>query len=475
MTPQLPRKNGTAPVINNKVFYRSVAALVVPIALQNLINVGVNSADVLMLGRVNEVVLGAASLAGQVPFVMLLLFFGLSSGASVLTAQYWGRGDKRTISIIAAMTLRISFVAGIVFAAAALFIPGTLMHIFTSDPELIAYGSQYLRFVAPSFLFMAFTNIYLTLLRSLERVVISTLVYLCSFVTNVCLNAILIFGLLGAPAMGIAGAALATTCARALELVIVIIYAGKTKAIRLYIADFFAHHKLLFKDFMKYSLPTILNELFWGMAIAANSVIIGHLGAQAAAASSVGQVMRQLATVICFGIAAAASVMVGKALGAGEPDKAFIYAKKLLRIGVVFGVLGGGVVLLIRPLVLHVMDLSPLAAQYVSFLLLWMAIYVVAQAYVTILVVGIFRAGGDTRFGLFIDVIAMWCGSILFGALAAFVFHWPVEVVFMIILADEFIKIPFVAWRFRSKIWLKDVTRQGAARDESVPDGEELQ
>lgn len=472
MSPLLSRKrkNGQMPVINNKVFYRSVAALVVPIALQNLINVGVNSADVIMLGRVDEVVLGAASLAGQVPFVLLLFYFGLASGASVLTAQYWGRGDSRTISIIAAMSLRISFVAGVLLALVSFFFPGVLMRIFTPDPQLLAYGSDYLRYAAPSFIFMAFTNIYLTLLRSMEKVVISTLVYLCSFVTNICLNAILIFGLLGAPAMGAAGAALATTIARALELVIVAVYALKAKTIRLNIADFFSHHKLLFKDFMEYALPTILNELFWAMAIAANSVIIGHLGAQAAAASSVGQVTRQLATVICFGIAAAASVMVGKALGAGEPDKAFIYAKKLVRIGVAFGVVGGIVILILRPFILQLMALSPVAEGYLSFVLLWMAGYVVAQAFVAILVVGVFRAGGDTRFGLFIDVGSMWCGSILFGALAAFVFHWPVEVVFMIILADEFIKVPLAAWRYKSKVWLKNVTRD-TAEDASLEKG----
>lgn len=173
--------------------------------------------------------------------------------------------------------------------------------------------------------------------------------------------------------------------------------------------------------------------------------------------------MRQLATVISFGIAAAASVMVGKALGAGEPDKALVYARKLVRLGLVAGVLGGIVVFLCRPLVLQLMNLSPTAAGYLSFLLLWMSAYVVAQTYVTILIVGIFRAGGDTRFGLFVDIGCMWCGSILFAALAAFVFHWPVEVVFMIILADEFLKIPFTAWRYRSRRWLKDVTRDGPA------------
>lgn len=447
------------PAINNKVFFRNVAVLVVPIALQNLINVGVSSADVIMLGRLNEVTLSAASLAGQVSFVLLLFYFGLSSGASVLTTQYWGKGETRPIEKVIAISLRISVVAGILFALAAWLIPGKLMLIFTDETDVIAEGIRYLRLVAPSYIFMAFTNVYLTIMRSIERVVISTVVYFISFLANVTLNAVLIYGLLGAPAMGIEGAALATSLARLLELVIVAVYAFRNPVIRLHFGDFFKLHKLLFGDFMKYATPTILNELFWSMAMSANAVIIGHLGAQAVAANSVGQVMRQLATVVCFGLAASASVMVGKAIGAGEQDKAVVYAQKLTWLSVGAGVLGGLVVFLIRPLASQLMNLSPLADHYMDFLLVGMSVYVIAQSFNATLIVGIFRAGGDTRFGLFVDIVSMWCGSILFGALAAFVFKWPVEVVYLIILADEIIKIPLSAVRYKNKKWLRNVTR----------------
>lgn len=444
--------------INNKVFYRTVAALVIPMALQNLINVAVQSADVIMLGRVSEVALSASSLAGQIQFVMTLFFFGLSSGATVLTAQYWGKGEVRTIEKVMAITLRLSVGVAALFMLAALFIPGTLMRIFSPDPVIIENGVKYLRWVAPSYLFMGFSNIYLNVMRSVEKVVVSTAVYFVSFVANVVLNAVLIFGLLGAPALGIVGAAVATTLARLLELVIVLVYAAHNQVLRLHKADFFSRHKTLLRTFMRYSLPTILNELFWGMAISANSVIIGHMGAAAVAANSVAQVMRQLATVVCFGIANAAAIMIGKAIGADENGKARGYATRFIKLTLVAGFAGSLIILGLRPFIVLLMNLSPEADNYLRFLLLWMSVYVMAQAVNTTMVVGIFRGGGDTRFGLIMDTAVMWGGSILWGALAAFVFRLPVPVVYMIIMCDEFIKLPLVTLRYKSGRWLRNVT-----------------
>lgn len=445
--------------IDSKAFYRNVAALVIPMALQNLINVGVQSADVIMLGRVNELQLSSAALAGQVQFVMLLIFFGLSSGASVLTAQYWGKGDMRTIEKVIAMTLRISFAVAVVFALAALLIPEQLMRIFTPDPVVIEGGIRYLHFIAPSYLCMAFTNIYLNLMRSVERVVISTVIYSISFVVNVILNAILIFGLFGAPRMEVAGAALATTLARVLELAITMFYAYKFSIVRLKRKDFFKRHKLLNQDFKRYALPTTLNELFWGTGISANAVIIGHLGSAVVAANSVGQVTRQLATVVSFGIANATAIMVGKALGGGEIEKAQAYASRFNILAIATGIAGGTLILSIRPLIPRIVSLTPQAEEYLSFLLVCMSVYVLFQAFVATLIVGTFRGGGDTRFGLILDIASMWCFSIPLAAVAAFIFKWPPQVVFLFILSDEIVKAPFAIMRYKSKIWLRNVTR----------------
>ena len=214
--------------IDWKKFYRQVFALVIPMALQNLINVGVTAADVLMLGRVSEKVLSGASLAGQVQFIMTLILFGTTSGATVLTAQYWGKKDTRTIEKILGMGMTIGISCAAVFTLLAEIIPGTLLRIYTNDPAVIAEGIKYLRIVGLSYILMAATQVYLYIMRSIERVVIATVVYSVSLVCNVIVNALLIFGLFGFPRLGIMGAALGTLTARIVELVIVIWYA-KTK------------------------------------------------------------------------------------------------------------------------------------------------------------------------------------------------------------------------------------------------------
>ena len=445
---------------DNRAFYKTVVALVLPMALQNLINVGVSSADVIMLGQVGETVLSAASLAGQVQFIMTLVFFGLTSGAAVLTAQYWGKGETRTIEKVMGIAMRFSLMVGQAFTLAAWLIPEVLMSIYTSEPEVISEGCKYLRIVAVAYIPISITTIYLNIMRSVERVVISTVVYLISLVTNVILNAVFIFGMLGLPAMGIMGAALATMIARFVELAIVLFYSKKmNRTIRFRISDLFVRDGFLFRDFLRYSIPVVLNELMWGAGASMNSAVIGHLGSAATAANSVAQVTRQLATVVAFGIANAAAIMIGKAIGAGDVARAKNYGARFTKLTLLAGVAGAVVVLIVRPIVMASMTLSPEAEGYLSMMMLVMSYFVIGQAYNTTMVVGVFRAGGDTRFGLALDVISMWCCSILLGAIAAFVLKWSVPVVYIILMSDEVLKVPFTTWRYKTRVWLKNVTR----------------
>lgn len=443
-----------------KEFYKKVLALVIPMALQNLINTGITTADVVMLGKVGEDVLSGCSLAGQIQFILNLIFFGITSGATVLTAQYWGKGDRRTIEKVLGIALRVAFITAFVFTIATLCFPAQLMHIFTTEPQVIEEGVKYLKIVAYTYLLQAVTIVYLNIMRSVERVVISTVVYCISMLINIVGNAIFIFGLMGFPAMGIQGAATATLIARLVELVIVLVYAKwKNKDIKLHVSDIWAKNPSLFRDFIKYSSPVIINELIWGAGFSANAAIIGHLNSSAVAANSVAQVTRNLATVIVFGIANATSIMLGKVIGENKTELAEKYARRFIGLSVAFGALGGGMILLVRPFVVSGLSVSERSAEYMGFMLICMAGYVMAQAVNTTLIVGVFRAGGDTRIGLFIDAGSMWGCSILFGALAAFVFRAPVEVVYLILLSDELIKLPFSFGRYHQKKWLKNVTR----------------
>lgn len=454
------RKGREIRSIEDKRFYRDVFRLVIPMAVQNLINVGVTSTDVIMLGRVGETALSGVSLANQIYFILSLLYFGLTSGACVLTAQYWGKKDTRTIEKIMGMSLRISILSGAVFGAAAIFIPRYLMLIFTSDEAVIQAGIRYLQIVGISYILSAFTSVYLNIIRSIEKVVIATVVYGTSLLANIVLNGIFIFGLFGLPAMGTAGAALGTLLARTIEVVIVVYYAiRKNDVVKIHIRDLFIRDKALGRDFFTYAFPVLLNELAWGAGMAAISAIVGHLGSAAVAAHSVAQVCRQLSMVIAFGISGATAIMIGKAIGEQKESLAKEYGRKFVKLSIICGIGGGLVILGISPFITMFMKLTPLAKSYLTAMMVIMSYYVIGQSLNSTVIVGILRAGGDTRFGLFLDVGVMWSCSILGAAVGAFVIGIPMPWVYILLCSDEVIKIPFSMWRYRSYKWLKNVTR----------------
>ena len=444
----------------DREFYKKVLVLVLPMALQNLINVGVTAADVVMLGKVGEDVLSGSSLAGQVQWVMSLVFFGLASGASVLIAQYWGKKDIETIEKIIGITLRCSLITGVIFTAASWVFPVQIIRLFTNEPAVISEAVKYLRIVSCSYIIISFTMMYLNVIKSVEKVVVSTVVYSISLVFNIVLNYTLIFGKFGMPAMGIEGAAIATLLARILELGITVVYAWKMNtAVKFRIKHLFVKDRLLWNDFVKYATPVILNELLWGAGYSANTAIMGHMGSSAVAANSVAHTIRQLSMVVSFGVGNATAIMMGKAIGEGREDIAKDYGRRFVNLSLMTGIAGTVLILVIRPFVVHVMGFEAETSGLIYFFLLVMAFYVIGQSYNSTCIVGVFRSGGDTKFGLYVDIGCLWGGSILLGALAAFVFHAPIHVVYLLIMSDEFIKVPLSYWRYRKKKWLNNVTR----------------
>ncbi|MGN0379781.1 MAG: MATE family efflux transporter [Butyrivibrio sp.] len=443
-----------------KLFYKNVIMLMLPIALQNLINVGISSIDVIMLGRVGEDVLSGASLGSQINFIMSLFLFGLMSGSSVLIAQYWGKKDSEPIKTVFGIAMKVSAMIGIIFFAVTMAIPGTLMRIFTNDPQVIGYGVEYLRIVCWSYLMIPLTMTYLNTMRSMEEVIVATVAYLASMVTNIIVNAFLIFGIAGLPKLGIRGAAIGTVVARAAELIIVIIHnCVKNKTLPFRFSYLTRKNRLLWKDFLSYSVPVMANELIWGAGVSAISAVLGHMGSPVVAANSVAQVVRQLAMVVGFGISSTTAIMLGKTIGAGEKKLAELYAKRFLFLSVATGILGAVVVLIARPICLATLVLTPQARKYLNFMMYIMSYFVIGQSVNTTIVVGICRSGGDTRFGLVLDTVFLWGVAILGGFLSAFVFKWGVYVTYIILLSDEVIKVPITLWRYRTKKWLKNVTR----------------
>lgn len=443
-----------------RAFGKMVLLLVLPVVGQNLLNMAVNTADVVMLGYVSQSALSASSLANQIQFILSLLFFGIGSGASILTAQYWGKGDTRTIEKVLGIALRFSIASAAVFALGAIAFPGPLMRIFTSDAELIAEGISYLRVVGVSYLFMAVTMMYLSAMSSMERVILSTQIYAVSLVVNIFGNAMLIFGWFGLPRLGILGVAISTTTARLVELVICLIDSRRNKYIRIRVRDIFARNKVLLQDFLRFALPAMGNDIVWGIGFSMYSVIMGHLGSDVVAANSIAQVVRNAAKVACSGISTGTAIIVGKALGQNLIDTARLYAKRMVNLTMVAAVIGGLMILALRPLIVNYGSITEQAREYLGVMLLISSYYVFGQAFNTTTICGVFRAGGDAKFGFILDFFDMWVFSVPLGFLCAFVFKLPVMWVYFVIFLDEFVKMPFIIVHYKRERWLQNITRE---------------
>lgn len=444
----------------NASFSRNLLRLAVPIVLQNLVTTAVSSADVIMLGFVSQDALAAGSLASQIMFILNLVYSGISSGVIMLAAQYWGKQDTLTIERIMGIGMRISILISTVFFILAFFFPALLMRIFTNDMQLVSTGIPYLKIVSFSYLFMSISQVYLCTMRTIERVIFATAANASALLLNILLNAVFIFGLLGAPKMGIAGVALATTIARGIEFVICMLDALKFKTIRFRPSTIFERHKLLFVDFMKYSLPAFGNEVSWGLAFSMYSVIMGHLGSDIVAANAVVVVARNLGTVSCFGIANAGAILLGKSIGAGRMETVKADASKFCKITFISGMIGGIFIFLLRPLFMNMADLTATAQGYLNIILFINMYYVLGQAMNTAVICGVFRSGGDSKWGFICDTIDMWGYAVPMGFFTAFVLKLPPMWVYFIICTDEFVKIPFVYKHYKSYTWLKNITRE---------------
>lgn len=448
------------PTSEDRLFYRDIRRLVIPIVLQNLITNAVSSADVIMLNYVSEASLAAVSLASKIQFLVFGFLFGISTGTMMLCSQYWGIRDKKSIQAVMGIGLKITlgFTVGLLILVE--LSPTTAMRIFTNEPELIAIGCRYLRLITISYVLMGIAHVYECVMRSMERAKVSTIVSTTALSLNIFLNAVFIFGLFGAPKLGVIGVALATVIARSVELTLCVVDALRYRVLDFDFKIIFGRHPALMQDYIRYSVPALANDMVWTFAFASYSIILGHLGAEVVAASAIAATVRDLLTSVCYGFSGASTVVLGRDIGQNKMERAKRNAARLIRFAMASSVFMGIVILVSRPLVFRIFTLSPGTQDLLNFMLIISSYYVSGQVFNTLVIAGIFRAGGETRFGLICDTIFMWCVAVPISFLSAFVFNLPVKVVYFILCLDEFYKIPVVIKKYFSYTWLKNLTRE---------------
>lgn len=444
--------------MDKKEFRKKLLALVMPITFQQFMLAVVSASDALMVGVIGQDLLSAVSLASQVTFVYNLFLAAMTIGTSIFAAQYWGKGDKDSIERILAIVLRTSMAVSLVFFLGAVFFPQMLMKIFTPEQALIEYGVEYLRIAGVTYLLCGVSQIYLCIMKNSNLAGKSMTISSTAAFLNIVLNAVFIYGLLGMPRMEAAGAAMATALSRVIELLWVLVELAKKDRIKIRFCYIFHPDKALRKDFWHYTLPVLGNELVWGGGFTMYSVIMGHLGSDAVAANSIANIVKNLITSLAHGIGNGGSILVGNELGAGNLETAKQYGSRLCGIAVKSGLCSGVFLLALSPLVLVVTDLSPQSEEYLRWMLVMCAFYMVGKFVNGTTIAGIFCAGGDSKFGFLCDAVTLWCFTVPIGLLGAFVFQWPVLLVYFIVNLDEMVKLPAVYRHYKKYIWLKDLT-----------------
>ena len=446
----------------SKELYKKVWVVSLPIIFQNVIDAAVNSADVLMLNYVGQDAISAVSLASSLVSILFMFLYGIGTGIAMLAAQYYGKGDLKTIEKVEGIGLKFALSVAILGAIACVSVPRLLMRIYTSEDALIELGAKYLVFIAPGLIFWAISAVYMSILRCIGKVSTSTVLEAIALICNVALNAVFIFGLFGIPRLGVVGVAVATTISRLIQLIGCIIVSASKPGVALTFMTMFQRHKALEKDFITMAMPAIGNDLAWSVAFSAYSAIIGHLGSDAVAAYSIVNVVRNLGCIMCYGIGAASGIIVGQILGEGSMEDGIKTGHICLRLSIITGIIGGLVVLAIMPIVLKIESASftPEALDYLKFMLLVNTYYITGTSVNTCLIAGVFRAGGDSKFGFKCDIIDMWAYAVPLGLLAAFVLKLPVKVVYFLLCTDEFVKWPWVFKHFYSHKWAQNIPRE---------------
>ena len=451
-------------LIKDKNFYKMLFAICIPIALQNIITQATSIADTLMLGAADSsgALLSASSLANNPFFILSLVCFGLASGSAILSAQYWGKNDLSAIRTIISMIVKLGAAIGLVFGLTVIIFPEQVMRIFSNNEIIVNAGAQYLEIIGFAYVFFAFGNTLLCALRGVEIIKISVVVNLSSLVTNIFLNWVLIFGNLGAPAMGIRGAAIATLIARLVEFTVTVVYVfGIDKKLGLRLRHMRRFSSILAKDLVKYSTPVVINEVMWSLAISMQAAILGHIeysSGDPVASNTIAAMIYQLASVVIFGVANAAAVVVGKAIGEKQEQEAQNRAYTLKLMSLLLGFLTFGIILLLRPLILGLYDLPEQTIALTHDMIFVTAVTSIFVSIASVSIVGILRGAGDTRFCLIIELLFLW-GVAIPLALIAVHFQLPVPLVLALMKIDELLKSVVCLIRLHGKKWLNSVTR----------------
>ncbi len=448
-----------AELFSDRKFYSVMLRVALPIAVQSLFFNLLNAVDVLLIGQLGETPVAAVALSNQWTYLMNLFLFGTGSGTAIFTAQFWGRHDLANLRRAFGIGLAIALFGSILSAIVAASAPYSVLRLYTTDRTVIDLGAPYLRIVALSYVFTALSTMFGIILRTTRNVRLPVTISVIALSLKTVLAYSLIFGHLGLPQMGIIGAAVATVVARVFECVVLLALTYRLQLPPvLHLSDFRGLDRAFIRTVAATTTPVILNEVIWALGTNVYAGIYARIGTESVAAVNISSTIEGVALVPLFGMGNACAIILGNAIGGGEHDLARDYARKFLALAFAIGIGVGGLVFLVSRFIMGAYNISPEAAGYARGVMAVMAAALWLKSANLVIIIGILRSGGDTRFGLALDTLPMWLLGIPFALLGAFVLRWPVYfVLLLVLLGDEFTKFIAGIWRVRSGRWLRNI------------------
>jgi len=447
-------------LLSDGLFYKDLGVIAAPIIIQNFISTSLNMVDTIMIGMVGETQIAAVGIANQVFLILCMFLFGTCSGCGIFISQFWGKRDNDNIKRVVGLELTSTLVISIIITFAAIAFPRQIIGIFNTDPDVLLYGSRYLRLVCFSYVFTAVTFCFSFALRCTEKATYPMYISAVALLTNTFLNYVFIFGHFGFKAMGVEGAALATVIARFIEVVLIIAVVYKSNKI---LAPGFRHMFLIeshfFKRIFRTTIPVLLNEVCWGLATVIYSIAFGRIGKEAIASVQISNTIQQMFMILCFGIANASGVMIGKRIGAGNEEEGKDYAHRFAVLSVASGIFIGIIMALSCPLILRFFKVSQGVVMDTYRIVLMHSLVMVMRVFNIVLIVGVLRGGGDANRAFAIEASTMWFIGVPAAFAGALLFKLPIYWVIALTNLEEVGKFMLCLNRLVSGKWINNLVK----------------
>lgn len=446
-------------LIEDKSFFKQMMVVALPVAIQNLISSSLNMVDTVMIGQLGEESINAVGLANQFFFVLVLLLFGITSGTSIFIAQFWGKKDIKNIHKSVGLSIVLGVIGSAIFTALALFMPKIVMRFFSADPEVINQGAEYLKIVGLSYIITAVSFSYAISSRSVGYATLAMKASAISLIVNTVLNYILIFGYLGAPALGVKGAAIATVFARIVELVI-LVYAiySSPHPLRSSFKELFDFNKTFVRRVIQKSVPVVLNEFFWGLGMTLYVVAYAQAGKEVYAAVQIAQTVERLLFVFGVGLASACGVMIGNKLGEGDFKAAIKYSRYFNIIAIPAGLVLGIVFALTAPYIVLIFRVQPIVQQNAINIIYILSFFICIKFVNVIQVIGVLRGGGDTTYSFLMEIGSVYLIGVPMAFLGVYYWKLPIYIVILLVSIEEVVKAVIGLHRLFTDKWANDIT-----------------